>query len=76
VSEPKKYTAEVLRAMEAQGIALAKPAPPPDLPPGHVRYFIAIGSTQLRGEAPITTVAAQLRTLADQIESSEGASNG
>ena len=75
MSEPKKYTAEVLRAMEAQGLT-PKPRSSPELPPGHLRYHLAVGETVLSGVAPITHIAAQLRMLADQIESSEGASNG
>ena len=75
MSEPKKYTAEVLRAMEAQGIA-PKPQSPPRPPPGYLRYHAAVGSIVIQGEAPPAIIAAQLRMLADQIESSEGASNG
>jgi hypothetical protein len=75
MSDRKNYTAEVLRAMEAQGIAPVKQSPPGP-PPGHLRYHLAVGETVLSGVAPITHIAAQLRMLADQIESSKGASNG
>jgi hypothetical protein len=66
--QPRKLTAEVQRALDA---ITPKPPPPPAPPAGHQQYFIAIGEhTVLRGTAPIATIAAQLRMLADQIESS------
>ena len=40
----------------------------PPLPEGHVRYHLAVEGTVLSGAAPVETVAAQLRLLADQIE--------
>ena len=65
--KPRNLTAEVQRALDA---ITPKPPPPPAPPAGHLEYFIAIGTIQLRGRAPVATIAAQLRQLAEQIESS------
>jgi hypothetical protein len=65
--QDKKYTAEVLQALK--GLETTIPQPPdPGPPEGKLRYHIAVEGTVLQGVAPAKTVAAQLRTLADEIE--------
>lgn len=44
----------------------------PPAPEGFVRYHIAVEQTVLNGMAPPETVAANLRSLADQIDPPQG----
>lgn len=67
MTQPPRLTAEVQEALRLAGIS-PDPDRPPPAPAGQIRYHIAVEQTVLQGAAPPPVVAATLRELARQIE--------
>jgi hypothetical protein len=67
VTQPPKYTDEVLAAQRQ--LAAQRGDDPPPAPDGQVRYHIAVDPKHLhQGTADRYTVASILRAIADQLD--------
>jgi hypothetical protein len=66
MSEPKKYTREVLAALAERGFPQERPGPPP-VPEGMLPYHLAVGQTRVSGQGTPSMVIAQLEQLIEQL---------
>jgi hypothetical protein len=66
MTEPKKYTKEVLEALGQRGFTPERPKPPP-VPEGMLPYHLAVGQTRVAGQASPQMVIAQLEQLIAQL---------
>jgi hypothetical protein len=69
-TEPRRYTAETQAAIDAMRARTVENLTdtPESTTPGELRYFLQVETTRLAGTAPVATVIASLRQLADQLE--------